>query len=76
MAVERNGAWGKAIEVPGLEALNAHGAGGVSSVSCASAGGCAVGGFYTDRHYNSQGFVAVERNGAGARRSRCLPRGR
>ena len=63
VAVERNGVWGTAIEVPGLGALNVDGDVGVGSVSCASAGSCAAGGFYTDRHYNSQGFVAVERNG-------------
>ena len=63
VAVERNGVWGKAAGVPGLEALNKGGDVGVSSVSCASAGSCVAGGFYNDKHFNSQGFVAVERNG-------------
>ena len=63
VAVERNGRWGKAIEVPGLGALNKGGDAEVSSVSCASAGNCAAGGDYTDRHGDGQGFVAVERNG-------------
>ena len=62
-ALERNGVWGKAAGVPGLEALNTGGDVGVSSVSCVPAGGCAAGGFYTDKRFNSQGFVAVERNG-------------
>jgi len=67
VAVERDGAWGRAIEVPGLGALNSGafpgGGAGVSSVSCAPAGGCAAGGSYLDRFQDPQGFVAVERNG-------------
>jgi len=43
---ERNGVWGRAIEVPGLAALNAGGTAGVVSVSCASAGNCAAAGDY------------------------------
>src|SRR5262249_56048906 len=38
VASERHGVWGKAIEVPGLGALNKGGFAGVSSVSCAPAG--------------------------------------
>ena len=67
VAVERNGRWGTAIEVPGLGALNVSidgiGYAYVGSVSCASAGNCAAGGDYTDRQGLDQGFVAVERNG-------------
>jgi hypothetical protein len=63
VAVERNGVWGQAIEVPGLAALNAGTDAGVGSVSCASAGNCAAGGDYTDGQGHGQGFVAVERNG-------------
>ncbi|SPF55681.1 hypothetical protein SBA4_7290001 [Candidatus Sulfopaludibacter sp. SbA4] len=63
MASERNGRWGKAIAVPGLAALNTGRDAAVWSVSCASAGNCAAGGYYTGRHQNTQGFVAVERNG-------------
>ncbi len=63
MAVERDGVWGTAIGVPGLGALSKGGDAQVSSVSCASAGSCAAGGFYTGRHRRQQGFVAVERNG-------------
>jgi len=65
VAVERNGAWGTAIEVPGLAALNKRGGDTqVWSVSCGSAGSCAAGGYYTDSDGHYQGFVAVERNGA------------
>jgi hypothetical protein len=63
VAVERHGRWGTAVEVPGLAALNTGGNARVNSVSCASAGSCAAGGFYTGRHGNQQGFVAVERHG-------------
>jgi len=63
VAAERNGRWGRAIEIPGLAALDTGGGVGFFSVSCASAGNCAAGGDYTDRHFNAQGFVAVEKNG-------------
>src|SRR5262252_2508585 len=55
--------WGRAIEVPGLGALNVGKHAQVNSVSCASAGNCAAGGFYTDGSGHSQAFVASQRNG-------------
>jgi hypothetical protein len=55
---ERNGVWGRAIRVPGLAAL---GPGAVGSVSCASAGNCAAGGYYLAGR--PHGFVVSERNG-------------
>jgi hypothetical protein len=63
VATERDGVWGKAIEVPGLAALDAGGGAEVLSVSCARAGSCAAGGIYADRSFNPQGFVVAERNG-------------
>ena len=39
--------WGRAAGVPGLAALNAGGNAPVNSVSCASAGNCTAGGYYT-----------------------------
>jgi hypothetical protein len=57
VAVERDGVWGTAIEVPGLGALNAGGLARVTSVSCPPGGACTAGGDYTDRHHHSQGFV-------------------
>jgi len=60
---ERNGRWGRAIEVPGLGALRKGEQAWVLSVSCGSAGSCAAGGFYGDRHGHRQGFVVSERNG-------------
>jgi len=68
VVVERNGRWGRATGVPGLGVLNAGATADmdgadVSSVSCASAGNCAAGGFYTARHRRNEGFVVTERNG-------------
>src|ERR1017187_7459533 len=63
VADERNDVWGQAVEVPGLGALNKGGSAQVNSVSCASAGNCAAGGYYTDGNRHGQGFVADERNG-------------
>ena len=62
VVIERHGRWGQAIEVPGLGALNTGGYAQVASVSCAPAGSCAVGGYYSEPH-SEQGFVASERNG-------------
>src|SRR6266704_1530990 len=47
-AVRAAGSWGRAIAVPGLRALNQGHFAVVISVSCASAGSCAAGGFYRD----------------------------
>jgi len=66
VASERSGRWGKAIEVPGTADLNTGGSASVNSVSCASAGNCTAGGFYTQRVGKKnfgQAFVASERNG-------------
>jgi hypothetical protein len=63
VADEVNGAWDNAVEVPGISALSG-GASQVESVSCASPGNCAVGGYYTDEIGYEQAFVADEVNGA------------
>jgi hypothetical protein len=59
---QRNGAWGKAIEVPGSGTLNAGGNAGGYSVSCASAGNCVAGGYYSDASGAVQAFVVPEVN--------------
>jgi hypothetical protein len=64
VVTERNGTWGKAIEVPGSGALNKIGMAVVYSVSCGSAGNCAAGGSYEDGHYHVQAFVVSEQNGS------------
>ena len=58
---QRHGVWGRALEVPGLGALNAGGGAAVLSVSCASAGNCAAGGFYY-RFGQRHAFVVSQRN--------------
>jgi hypothetical protein len=62
VASEVNGTWHAAIDVPGIGALSNGNALG-NSVSCASAGNCAVGGLYGDRSGHGQAFVAGEANG-------------
>ncbi len=58
--------WGSAIELPGSEALNVGGYAGLFTVSCASAGNCVAGGYYSDQHdcCGVQAFVASEQGGA------------
>jgi hypothetical protein len=64
-ASETSGTWGSAEEVPGTAALNAGTTGGATtnSVSCASAGNCSAGGFYTDASGSGQAFAVIEVNG-------------
>src|SRR5215471_3257185 len=63
VAGETNGTWHTAMEVPGTAALNKKGDAGVDSVSCASAGNCSAGGFYTGGTGLQQAMVAGETNG-------------
>ena len=63
MAAELNGAWAKAVEVPGLGALNAGGSASVKSVSCATASTCTAGGYYAGRSGHHQGFMVTEHDG-------------
>jgi hypothetical protein len=46
-----NGTWGRAESVPGIVSLNKNGQAGITSVSCASAGNCSAGGYYTSGFY-------------------------
>jgi hypothetical protein len=55
---------GNAEEVPGAATLNVGGDAQVLSLSCASAGNCAAGGYYENGAENSQAFVANETDGA------------
>jgi hypothetical protein len=59
---ERNGDWEASLEVPGTAALNGGGAAEVNSVSCASAGNCAAGGYYYGVGGHRQAFVVTEKN--------------
>jgi hypothetical protein len=60
---EVRGAWGKPVAIPGIAALSHGPAAGVPSVSCASAGNCAAGGWFTDRQGNRQAFLVSDVNG-------------
>jgi hypothetical protein len=65
---DTDGTWGTAEQVPGTAALNTGGYAQVNSVSCAPAGTCSAGGFYTDSSFNGQAFVvnqAHQQPGAG-----------
>ena len=64
---QHNGSWGRARKVPGLAALNAEGFAEIDSVSCASAGSCSAGGFYTDDSGRYQVFVVSQHNGSWGR---------
>jgi hypothetical protein len=59
--IESNGTWHTASEVSGSQALNTGGAAAVEAVSCAAAGRCSAGGFYTlKRSKHVQLFVVDE----------------
>jgi hypothetical protein len=60
---EKDGTWGIAKEVPGTPTMNAGGSATINSVSCASAGNCSAGGYFTDRFGASQALVVDERAG-------------
>src|SRR5262249_24079737 len=57
VVTETNGTWGRAIEVPGIAALNKDGHAHVNSVSCGAAGNCSVGGDYLNARLTQQAFV-------------------
>ena len=70
VANEVNGVWRSAIQVPGLSSINTGGRATVMSVSCASAGDCSAGGYYTlptsapiSANGNFQAFVVNETGG-------------
>jgi hypothetical protein len=60
---EVHGTWGKAMEIPGLAALDIGAGAYVASVSCGSAGNCSAGGGYSDASSHQQGFVVNQTNG-------------
>jgi hypothetical protein len=61
---ETNGTWGTAEAAPGTSGLNTGDGASVNSVSCASAGNCTVGGYYTTSSpAGTEAFVLTETNG-------------
>ena len=73
VAGQRAGTWGRAIEVPGLAALNAGGNAELNSLSCTSAGDCSAGGDYSPGGTDATGtpaldaFVVTENDGTWGR---------
>jgi hypothetical protein len=64
VATETGGIWHSGREVPGTAALDRGSPGAeVLSVSCAAAGDCGAGGFYTDASGQQQAFVVTESGG-------------
>lgn len=63
LAVQRNGKWGNAFEVPGTASLNAGGDASVVSVSCPSDGNCAAAGGYQATNGALEVWVASEHHG-------------
>jgi len=61
LASEVNGTWRAAKEVPGTATLNTDGFAEADAVSCASAGNCTAGGWYTGT--SIQAFVITETAG-------------
>jgi len=66
VASEKNGVWGKAINVPGLQSIVTGRWAEAGSVSCASPGNCAASGDYENAvpgNSFGQGYVVSQRNG-------------
>ena len=60
---EVKGTWGAASQLPGETMFTSDGNMGIESVSCAAAGDCSAGGFYTKDGGRIQAFVADEGSG-------------
>jgi hypothetical protein len=59
-----HGVWGRAIEVPGIAALNqGYEYTSILAMSCAQAGNCSAGGDYTDSANHQRAFVVNEVHG-------------
>jgi hypothetical protein len=59
-----NGTWRTAVQVPGIANLNKGGNANIFSVSCASAGNCSAGGYYTtDAYSHTEAFIVSQVNG-------------
>ena len=67
LAVQRNGKWGNAFEVPGTASLNAGGDASVVSISCPAAGSCAATGGYEASGGALDVWVASEHRGQWAK---------
>lgn len=63
LVTESDGVWHDAFTVPGVVSLNLGTYAWLSSVSCASEGSCAAGGYYTDGSGDEQAYVVTETDG-------------
>ena len=75
VVTETNGTWATARLVPGVTALNTGADGGVTTLSCASAGNCSAGGYFgigrpDQKVYDYSAFVVSEVNGVWGRAMR------
>jgi hypothetical protein len=61
---ETDHVWSRAIEIPGVQALNDNDGATLTTISCSVAGACSAGGDYTDADGNSQAFLVNEANHA------------
>jgi hypothetical protein len=60
VASQTDGAWGAAVQIPGLANLSAGRNASITSVSCGAAGNCGVVGTYTDSAGHTQAFVVSQ----------------
>jgi hypothetical protein len=74
IAAEKNGTWQRAIQVPGINGLNANGdvEADAYAVSCVTSGVCALAGSYHDEINQTLPFVADEKGGTWGQ-PRALP---
>ncbi len=67
VSTEKNGVWGQATALPGLQALNVGREASIPRLDCGADGSCSLGGFYA-RHAPQGGqvvkpYLAVQKNG-------------
>jgi hypothetical protein len=72
-ADEKHGAWQRAVAIPGLAKLATAFGTTVNSLSCASAGNCAVAGVYRTSDGGEHAFVADENSGSWRRAIEEVP---
>src|SRR5262249_51321433 len=70
---ENNFTWQRAIEVPGIRALNSDSGAEADAVSCASAGNCAVAGSYNDPVTNNLHALVHDESGGTWRQGHAVP---
>ncbi len=57
---ETNHVWSRAVEVPGVQALNDDDGATLTTLSCSAPGTCSAGGAYADAGNNTQAFLVNE----------------